>query len=147
MRLSWTYLEENLVAIQIFCLPACIADGCAGVGQQWYQLANFFHTKLQHGRIAWLHPNPWWQLLQSQLQAQPWLCVGKRNESNRQKYNRGEKNRSKCDEVWIFIQKYITFKHSWLVAWHTVIWFHSVLLYSKADADFYRIILYHCLIP
>lgn len=46
---SCSYLEENLVAIQVLCLPACVADGAAGVRQQRNQLANFFHPELQHG--------------------------------------------------------------------------------------------------
>lgn len=42
---SLTHLEENLVTIQVFCLPACGADGGAGVGQQGDQLSHFFNTE------------------------------------------------------------------------------------------------------
>lgn len=69
-----SYLEEDLVAVQVLGLPAGAADGAAGLGQQRDQLANLLHAELQHGRGARPRPDPRRQLLQGQLHAQAGLC-------------------------------------------------------------------------
>lgn len=45
-------LQKDLVTIVVLSLPAPLADGAAGVGQEGHQLPDVLHSELEHGGVG-----------------------------------------------------------------------------------------------